>query len=165
MNRQQLNTKLTLDALAVPIKLDSFNERLIVQKALYLAQAAGHDCGHFFRWYLRGPYSPDVTRDVFGIIADIKGGMDDSGQWQLDELAEARLARVRPLIPAANAADAARQLELLASVHFLVARRQVAGDDVGQIVDLLAKYDKDFSRTEVEGALRKLRQHGLFAPN
>ncbi len=163
MNRQQLNTTLTLKALGVPLRMDSFDDRLIVQKALYLAQAAGHDCGHFFRWYLRGPYSPDVTRDVFGIIADIDGGMDDSGQWQLDELADGRLARVRRLIPAGDPAATARHLELLASVHFLVSRNQVPEANAGPLVDLLAKYDKDFSSDEVKEALRELRTHRLLS--
>ncbi len=163
MNRQQLNTTLTLKALGVPLRMDSFDDRLIVQKALYLAQAAGHDCGHFFRWYLRGPYSPDLTRDAFGIKADVDAKLDDSDQWELDDAAIERLGRAKRLIPGVKTHEKARLLELLASVHFLVDRKQVPSPDPDGLVELLRRYDKNYTREEVQTALQELRKHGLLA--
>ncbi len=43
---------------------DSFRDRLIVQKALYLAQACGIDLGYRFKWHARGPYSKGLARDM-----------------------------------------------------------------------------------------------------
>lgn len=163
MNRQQLNTRLTLRALGVPLRLLTFDDRLIIQKSIYLAQAAGHDCGHYYRWYLRGPYSPDLTRDAFGIQAEVEAGLDDSDQWMLDETAQQRLNRVKPLIPQdGDESVNAHTLELLASVHFLVAHKQVPTTDAGAIMELLKKYDKTFSKIEVEEALRGLQANGLL---
>jgi len=164
MNKQQLGTKLTLDALGVSVRVGTFDERLIVQKSIYLAKAAGHDCGHFFRWYLRGPYSPELTRDVFSIKAEKLAGLDESARWKLDDKSVQRLKRVKGLIPAGDKATKAHRLELLASVHFLVDRRQVPAADVAALVALLAKYGKDFSESEVSDALRELRSNELL-PN
>ncbi len=163
MNRQQLNTTLTLRALGLlPPRLDLFDGRLIIQKAIYLAQAAGHDCGHYFRWYLRGPYSPDLTRDVFGIKAEFDAKLDDSDRWELEPAALSRLSRVKELIPHDETRVQARKLELLASVHFLVQRKQVPDAGSEALVELLKKYDKDFDRSEVEAAMQELHEHELL---
>lgn len=163
MNSQQIGTKLTLDALGIPLSLDTFDKRLIVQKAIYLAKAAGQDCGHFFRWYLRGPYSAELTRDVFSIEAEISDGDDESAEWMLDAGLARRLRQIKQLIPADDTAAAARKLELLASVHFLVDRRQVPDADTEAIVQLLRRYGKDFSQSDVEAALRELRTNDLLS--
>ena len=162
---QQIATKLTLEALGVDVKLQEFDERLIVQKAIYLAQAAGVDRGYFFRWYLRGPYSPELTRDVFGIRAEIVADpdADESQDWALDGETIKRLNKVACLVPAAETASKARKLELLASVHFLVSRRQVPTDDVDALVQLLRRYGKDFLDREVADALSELRDNGLLS--
>ncbi len=162
MDRQQLGTKLTLDALNLPLDLVTFDDRLILQKAIYLAKAAGHDCGHFFRWYLRGPYSPELTRDLFSIKAEIDAGSDETKGWTLEQAALDRLAHVRPLIPNVDSSSKARRLELLASVHFLVERRQISRADAGALRELLAKYDKDFTENDIKDALRNLQDHELL---
>ncbi len=163
MNEQQIGTRLTLEALGVPLNLGEFAGRLMVQKAMYLAKAAGHDCGHFFRWYLRGPYSPELTRDVFSIEAEVSAGEDESSGWMLDSTVTSRLERIKRLIPA-DTNDAARRLELLASVHYLVDRRQVPRADTEAIVPLLRRYGKDFSQSEVGTALSELRTNALLPP-
>lgn len=40
----------------------SFDARLIFQKTIYLLQAFGLYLGYKFSWYIRGPYSPTLTR-------------------------------------------------------------------------------------------------------
>ena len=67
MDRQQIGLKLTLDALGQDLDLADFNRRLVLQKTVYLVQAAKVDLGYTFRWYLRGPYSPGLTRDAFSL--------------------------------------------------------------------------------------------------
>ena len=45
MDRQQIGLKLTLDALGIPFRLDSFADRLTVQKAVYLAHTTENQLG------------------------------------------------------------------------------------------------------------------------
>ena len=63
MDRQQIGVKLTIDGLKLPFKVDSFEDRLIMQKAVYLAQAGGVNLGYYYHWYLYGPYSPSLHSD------------------------------------------------------------------------------------------------------
>lgn len=159
MDMQQIGTKLTLEALGIPLCVNTFDDRLVIQKAIYLAKAAGFDCGHYFRWYLRGPYSPELTRDVFSIQAELKAGMDDSTGWTLSEEDQAQLQRLKPLVPGAWTKKNARQLEILASVHFVVSRGQASGTDAKSLANSLTEFGKDFTDEEVAEALNKLREH------
>lgn len=165
MDRRQIGTKLTLDALGVRLQLDEFSDRLIVQKSIYLAQAAGVDLGYYFQWYLRGPYSPGLTRDVFSLeaeLAELAEGSDESQGWTLDEASSETLRKLRGLITGCEEQGRARRLELLASVHFLVTRRQVPPDDPGAVLATLKRFNKDYSSQEVEAGLRHLREHELL---
>jgi len=45
-----------------------FNARLILQKTVYLLEQFGLNIGYDFSWYLRGPYSPSLTRDVYALV-------------------------------------------------------------------------------------------------
>lgn len=47
--------------------LESFDDRLFLQKAIYLLQILGIDLRFRFSWYLRGPYSNALTQCAFEI--------------------------------------------------------------------------------------------------
>ena len=166
MDRQQIGVKLAIDGLELPFKIDSFMDRLIMQKTVYLAQAAGVNLGYYYHWYLHGPYSPSLTRDEFAIAMDISAGMDESEGWKLDEKSSKRLEKMRPIFSEFEDTERdklARKLELLASVHFLIDREQVSGVDTGRIAAILKQYKKDFSEQDVNKALEELRDYGLLA--
>lgn len=48
--------------------LSKFQDRLRLQKTVYLLQAFGIYLGYNFNWYLYGPYSPGLTRDAFEVV-------------------------------------------------------------------------------------------------
>ena len=48
--------------------MSDFNSRLILQKTIYLMQEFGLNIGYPFSWYLRGPYSPNLTRDAYELV-------------------------------------------------------------------------------------------------
>jgi len=161
MDERQLGTKLTLDALGVAPRVNAFDERLTIQKAIYLAQAAGFDLGYYFRWYLRGPYSPELSNDAFAIAAELRE-FDESDGWVLDDEVGKGLAPVKELISAKLARERPRWLELLASVHFLVDRRQVRTGDTAHVRQVLGRFNKTYTDVEVSEALASLRSHGLL---
>lgn len=47
--------------------IDSFSNRLKLQKIIYLLQIYGINLGYSFSWYLHGPYSQDLTKDAYQI--------------------------------------------------------------------------------------------------
>ncbi|HEX4212150.1 MAG TPA: hypothetical protein VIA06_02335 [Candidatus Dormibacteraeota bacterium] len=116
--RRLIGLKLALDTLGVPARVDTFQDRLALQKATYLAQAAGLQLGYRYSWYLKGPYSPDLTRDYFRLVEDPAIG---SG-FVLGADHLARLERLAEVARPAPGADLERPewLELLASLHYLI---------------------------------------------
>lgn len=50
------------------ILMNEFEDKLIVQKIVYLAQESGIDLGYDFEWYLRGPYCKEISGDAHKII-------------------------------------------------------------------------------------------------
>ncbi|MHC4596942.1 MAG: hypothetical protein ACYS9C_18310 [Planctomycetota bacterium] len=163
MDRQQIGVKLTIDGLKLPFKIDSFKDRLIMQKSVYLAQAAGVNLGYYYHWYLYGPYSPSLTRDEYAIAMDISADMDESEGWKLDDGSSQRLEKMRAIFTGLKGDKLANKLELLASVHFLIDRRQVSGINTKQITETLKRFNKDFSEEEVQRALKELIRYGLLA--
>lgn len=162
MERRQIGLKLVLDKLGLRPEVRTFEDRLILQKAVHLAQAAGVDLGYYFRWYLRGPYCPSVAEDGFCIAEEMEQDVDDSRGWKLDEASSRRLAGIRNMVTSKNRSDLARKLELLASVHFLIDRKQVPGQSPEKIAKVLKKFGKDFSDVDVQRALAQLRNHAII---
>jgi hypothetical protein len=162
MERRQIGLKLVMDQLGLPVQVESFDDRLVLQKAIYLAQAAGVKLGYYYRWYLRGPYCPAVAEDGFAICAETSQGVNDAQGWQLDATSTERLAAVRRVLGTPRREDLPKKLELLASVHYLVDRHQVPGRDPKTITDKLRKFEKPFVEREVTEALGGLTANGIL---
>lgn len=133
-----------------------------MQKAIYLAQASGVNLGYFYHWYLHGPYSSTLTRDEFAIAMGISADLDESKGWSLDDASSQRLRKLQGLFTEPKRDELARKLELLASVHFLIDRKQVSGVNTRQITETLRRFKKDFSEENVKEALEELRKYGLL---
>jgi uncharacterized protein YwgA len=163
MDRQQIGLKLAVDGLNLPFQINTFEDRLILQKAVYLAQAAGVNLGYYYHWYLYGPYSPSMTRDEYAIGYELSQDLDDLEGWKLDDESLGRLRKLQTLIQKSDRSELRRKLELLASVHFLVNRGQVRKNDSREITATLERFNKDFREKEVQNALRELIDYGLLA--
>jgi len=161
MDRQQIGMKLVLQGLELPLKLTTFDDRLVLQKAIYLAQAAGVDVGYGFKWYLKGPYSPGLTRDAFAVVAEIESGEDESANWCLDTASQRILGRIQDLMPS-NRSSRATRLECLASIHYLMDRGDLITDDPTTVRQSLSDRNKEFDLKEIEVALEQLRSHDLL---
>jgi uncharacterized protein YwgA len=47
--------------------MQEFNNRLRIQKMIFLMRAFNLDLGYHFNLYLRGPYCPNLTRDAYEV--------------------------------------------------------------------------------------------------
>ncbi len=54
-----------LKGIGLKPKVDDFQNRLVIQKAIYLLKLKGIDPGFDYNLYVRGPYSPDLTKEVY----------------------------------------------------------------------------------------------------
>jgi uncharacterized protein YwgA len=92
-----------------------FNSRLVLQKTIYLMEQFGLNIGYYFSWYLRGPYSPALTRDAYELTkfySQIQP-VRFAGPLMENRFREF-LNFVRPI------AENPLYLEKIASIHFLL---------------------------------------------
>lgn len=120
MNASQIVLKLVLDAIEQPLNLSTFDDRFMIQKKTYLAQLTGADLAYRFGWYLRGPYSRELTRDAFRLKEQLDDGEEDYKQEQLSPRI-AKLVKKAPSIWGHRPSGVTESdwLELLASLHYL----------------------------------------------
>jgi hypothetical protein len=163
MERRQIGLKLAMDQLGLEVKVETFEDRLILQKAVYLAQADRVSLGYYYRWYLRGPYCPALAEDGFAVSAELAQNADDANGWALDAISSQKLGRLRVWMGGLDRPSLARKLELLASIHFLIDRRQVPNRDPKTISDVLLRFDKVFSEGEVASAIGEIIANGLLS--
>lgn len=122
MDAARIELKLALEEVGLPSpKLQTFSERLNVQKKVYLVQALGYDLGYRFSWYLRGPYSRHLTEDAFALRDELAAGDNDADGFDLADSVKGIVGRAKELwkLPNGLNLDADRWLELLASLHYL----------------------------------------------
>lgn len=128
MEPRLVGLKLILDALGIDDEVSSLQDRMRVQKAIYLAQVAGLDLGYRYGWYIHGPYSPRLTRDYFALAEEPSA--DAVTHVELRPAVTAQINKVRPIlsVPTGARLTDVEWLEALASVHYLinVSRKSVA---------------------------------------
>ena len=161
MNRQQIGVMLVLDSLGLEFDLSSFNDRLIYQKAIYLAQAAGVNLGYYYHWYLHGPYCSPLASDGYDIGTET--ALKEWEEWHLSDGSKTTLEKIKTVFSETNRQKLADSIELLASVHFLIERKRVKDRNVKEITATLKRFDKPFDEDEVGGALGELERYGLLS--
>jgi uncharacterized protein YwgA len=162
MDRQQIGLQLTLNALNYALRLDTFDERMALQKTIHLCQAAGIHLGYRYTWYLRGPYSPDLTRDAFYLHANQEAASDETAGSKLDDESILRLKQIEQLWASKNKSDRPRLLELLSSVLFLKQSYDGRNQDASGLKQILERNEKFFSEDEIQRAIVELQHHGLL---
>src|SRR5690349_21463644 len=95
MTPSQVVLKLFLDEVSVRLDLSTFEQRLLIQKKTYLAQLTGFDLRYRFAWYVHGPYSRQLTYDVFRLKEEVDEGDRDYESTTLSPLARHLVATAR----------------------------------------------------------------------
>ena len=162
MDKRQIGTVLVMNGIGLDFQIDAFRGRLILQKAIYLAQAAKVDLGYYYNWYLHGPYCQALADDAFAIKSELSQETHETSGWKLDDDSAEKLEQLKTLFREEDREKRALHLELLASVHFLVSRQQMASNDEQRLTETLKRFDKDFTEQDVKAALGELREHKLL---
>jgi hypothetical protein len=163
MNKRQIALKLILDELGFGLKVESFEQRLILQKACYLVQASDVNLGYHFSWYLHGPYCSPLAKEAFAARDELDSEDDESEGWELDEPTIRGLKKVQALLADCEVADTPKKLELLASVHFLVTKKGISPVDIPILTSTLERAGKKFAESEVASATEGLAKHGFIS--
>ena len=121
MDRRLLNLQIVLGELGIEAGIETIDQRVTLQKAVYLAQAAGVPLRYRYNWYVMGPYSPDLTRDYYALHEQPQGSLESGKSMVLREPFASTIAGLRPAmgVPSGVQLTQSEWLELLASVHYL----------------------------------------------
>lgn len=93
-------------------------DRLKLQKTIYLLQANGLRLGYGFSWYKYGPYSQDLVYDAHTVLgAERDRYEEDTSSLVFNENSRNRFARFKEIC--SGILDDVEKLELAASVDFV----------------------------------------------
>lgn len=144
------------------IKKDTFENRLISQKKIYLLQSLGTDLGYSYNWYVRGPYSPTLTNYIYNNL-DVLASEDFSTN-KLSKSAQKNIDIVNALAQEKIfELNIASWYELLASLLFINNNRKSWNiDDKKQsLYNELLKYKPQYNDEQCEAAYDVLEKKGF----
>ena len=145
------------------ISKESFEDRLICQKKIYLLQSLGTDLGYTYNWYVRGPYSPSLTNYVYNNL-EILSSNDFSG-YSLSSSAENNIDIVNSLLEDKRADfGIASWYELLASLLYIFNNKRSWKIDEGDnaLFGALIKQKPQYNKEQCAYAFDTLRKKGFI---
>ncbi len=114
-NVQQLNGILNRIGNFDPVDFQGdFDKRLVLQKTVYLLQAFGLNTGFRYSWYIRGPYSSDLTKLAYSVATNYDSNHFTKFREIQDEKRFCEFLRFL-----GNKKNDEVWLETVASIHFL----------------------------------------------
>lgn len=144
------------------LRIESFEDRLICQKKIYLLQELGIDLGYKYNWYVYGPYSPALTNYVYSHI-DIFNNYDFS-EYELNEDAVERITIVNNIVnDRYEGCSEAGWYELLASIVYVFSNLSswgiVSNTDTtdAEVINKVIEYKPQYNENDCTHALRALR--------
>jgi uncharacterized protein YwgA len=139
----------SLKELGVEPSIETFQERKRNQKLAYLLQQVGAvKLGYDFSWYIRGPYSPQLTHDLYAQREFSKTVVPLSDDEKIGVVNLKKFLR--------DYVESPDALELLISLHFLRALGKQCGKAQEEVMSTLREKKPFFSAEEIERAWRKL---------
>ena len=139
------------------ISNETFENRLISQKKMYILQALGTDLGYEYSWYIRGPYSPSLTNYIYNNI-DVLSATDFSQYRLLDEVKK-NIDIVNSLAKESSKLNLSipSLYELLASLLYIIRNASSWGvSDKNTLFQKLTQYKPKYTKTDCENGYQVL---------
>lgn len=141
-------------------KREEFDDRLLIQKSVYLMQLMGIDLRFRYSWYLRGPFSKGLSHAVYEIDEDVK--QRARGLSLRSEVTPVldQMKKIAEQMP--QQLNKPRWFELVASIHFLI---HISGVEATkkEVAEALKERGKDsFEPDDIDCAWKCLEEVGLL---
>lgn len=158
MNTQHLSVyKVHEYVTGQPPSIEKFEDRILAQKVIYLADALGAYCGDYkWNWYKKGPYSPALARVLYQDY-DANPYKSYSVREDVRECLEPlkKLIEKRP-----NNLSLVDWLELLASFFYLY--KESISKNVTDVSKVLIDFKPKYSQKNALYAYNKLIEYGII---
>lgn len=127
--------------------LDEFDDRLRLQKFVFLAESFGLNHEYSYGMHLRGPYSPPLAQDYYSDLSSVEPNRDAIDSFDIDRFVEL-----------VNGQEVC-WLEVAATLRAYVIRLQEDGVDKGIVEQAIQKTmeEKDETRSYVEKVFEDLK--------
>lgn len=132
--------------------ISSFDDRLIAQKLVCLLELKGIDLGYSCSLYVRGPYSPDLTQDLYAFPTEFADLNTRSRLTPEEKEAADNLGRIFGLRPV--------PLEVGATYGYYILRQ---GSDPLEAVRQVKRLKPFYSEAQIALGVSKAKQF-LFTP-
>ncbi len=155
MNRESVELGFILKQIKdYNFSMDEFDERLKLQKLVYLLQSCGVYLGYDFSWYLRGPYCSLLAHNAFS-LENYDQIPDDIELKKSDD--KKNFEKFLKFINNKNIDD----LEIAASLHYL---KKVHGYGVGDktIIGWVVAKRKNFTESQVQKIWQEMKKYQLI---
>lgn len=143
----------------IDVKIDGFEDRLLLQKSIYLLQILGLDLGYRYSWYIHGPYCPSLTADAYEVKRELEKGTE-FGRLKFNEIGDQILEKhKRMLEKKPSNLSKVKWAELLTSLHY-VNHVQPFPNKVNDVVTKVCEL-KDFNLENANHAWAVLVEYNL----
>jgi len=135
------------------LDMRKYSHRLMVQKLVYLLQAARVNFGYSFNWYVKGPYCTELANDCFE-FSETK----EKSEVVLHENEEKIVNSLKQNFKSEVNDD--KKLELLGSLVYIENQMDIKGKDkvIQKLISLKPWYDPK----DIEEAIDKIYKSDLF---
>lgn len=143
-----------IDKLGTTASLATFEERIRLQKLIYLSEAVGINLGFSYNWHIRGPYSPQLAKVMFEAVSGEKRQTEDASEQEKIQALKNFLG---------TDIDSSEKLELIGSLRYLLDLAKKDNRSPEHAIDLLCKTKPQFSREEVVEYYNKITANSILA--
>jgi uncharacterized protein YwgA len=143
-----------------------YDKRVVAQKIVYLLQSKfGVTTRWSFNWYIAGPYSPSLARDLYAIAENADEIIRRASRARLTDGVAPKVRQLKALLDVDHARidlTRAQWLELLASIDFIAKWKERDLSDPG-LVDLVVEAKPQFLEDQIREGIRVLRERTIGA--
>lgn len=126
MKQEVVLRKLYYDIFEKEFNYNNFEDRMIMQKTMYIIQKMGFDIGGYsFFWYKHGPYSQALQEDCYSARHEMHNTeltLTSNGKKAVDKIKN--IVKNKP-----DAYRLSNWLEAIASLKYLKDENEINGDD------------------------------------
>ncbi|MCD4845084.1 MAG: hypothetical protein K8R25_11425 [Methanosarcinales archaeon] len=116
-NKTVLSKVLEIMELGKP-DMSTFDNRIRLQKIIYLLQSSGMSMGYGYNWYVKGPYSSPLTHDLYEIAESTEIYENNENiKFKDHEKIVSNLEKFRVFL--GEYADNVKYLEVFTSIHYI----------------------------------------------
>jgi len=161
MDFEEINLKLYLDELGLNHENKTLNNRITIQKAVFIGQCAGIDMGFHYEWHIRGPYSRDLTPVYYRFNRHFNDGETEYEYCSLKEKVKERISEFKDIIkpPDDVKLETPQWLEFIASIMYLM---NVFDGDENKVKSQLRKSNKSGYCKYYPKAINKINEINIF---